>query len=274
MIVNLSDEVIEKKANELRNRLGMGDIQALDMEYILDLLPKTMKKFSTRNSYAGELDPGEAFMECETGTLILSGQVADELRRGDKRARFTIAHEIGHYLLGHSGNTKRTPDKSKYLTPIQKIQEQQADLFASFMLVPTKLALFCESPEEIKARFQINFKAATIAFDRVQSTIRKEKGEKRRPVATVVNFLKEAERHGYKIKSQIYGLDAGNLPRNSTEKQSLKTDSLVISNAEYYGRAIFQGYTGNVCIECFNFTMVRDGNCERCNTCGASSGCS
>ncbi|KQY14694.1 vitamin B12-dependent ribonucleotide reductase [Rhizobium sp. Root482] len=39
-------------------------------------------------------------------------------------------------------------------------------------------------------------------------------------------------------------------------------------------RSIAQGYTGNMCSECQNFTMVRNGTCEKCDTCGATSGCS
>ncbi|PHP65817.1 ribonucleoside-diphosphate reductase, adenosylcobalamin-dependent [Zhengella mangrovi] len=39
-------------------------------------------------------------------------------------------------------------------------------------------------------------------------------------------------------------------------------------------KAIMQGYTGNSCPECQNFTMVRNGTCEKCDTCGSTSGCS
>ncbi|MGF9562119.1 vitamin B12-dependent ribonucleotide reductase [Neorhizobium sp. JUb45] len=39
-------------------------------------------------------------------------------------------------------------------------------------------------------------------------------------------------------------------------------------------KSIMQGYTGNMCSECQNFTMVRNGTCEKCDTCGATSGCS
>ena len=38
--------------------------------------------------------------------------------------------------------------------------------------------------------------------------------------------------------------------------------------------AIMQGYTGDACSECSNFTMVRNGTCLKCDTCGATSGCS
>ena len=39
-------------------------------------------------------------------------------------------------------------------------------------------------------------------------------------------------------------------------------------------RARLQGYEGDACGECGNFTMVRNGTCLKCNTCGATSGCS
>ena len=39
-------------------------------------------------------------------------------------------------------------------------------------------------------------------------------------------------------------------------------------------KSLAQGYTGNMCSECQNFTMVRNGTCEKCDTCGATSGCS
>jgi ribonucleoside-diphosphate reductase alpha chain len=39
-------------------------------------------------------------------------------------------------------------------------------------------------------------------------------------------------------------------------------------------RARLQGYEGDACGDCGNFTMVRNGTCLKCNTCGATSGCS
>jgi ribonucleoside-diphosphate reductase alpha chain len=39
-------------------------------------------------------------------------------------------------------------------------------------------------------------------------------------------------------------------------------------------QAKLQGYQGDACSDCGNFTMVRNGTCLKCNTCGATSGCS
>ena len=44
--------------------------------------------------------------------------------------------------------------------------------------------------------------------------------------------------------------------------------------ADRRAKALMQGYTGNMCTECSNFTMVRNGTCEKCDTCGSTSGCS
>ena len=38
--------------------------------------------------------------------------------------------------------------------------------------------------------------------------------------------------------------------------------------------ARIQGYEGEACGECGNFTLVRNGTCMKCNTCGSTSGCS
>jgi ribonucleoside-diphosphate reductase alpha chain len=39
-------------------------------------------------------------------------------------------------------------------------------------------------------------------------------------------------------------------------------------------RARMMGYEGDPCGECGNMTLVRNGTCLKCNTCGATSGCS
>lgn len=44
--------------------------------------------------------------------------------------------------------------------------------------------------------------------------------------------------------------------------------------AERSQQAKLQGYEGDACGECGNFTMVRNGTCLKCNTCGSTSGCS
>ncbi len=46
------------------------------------------------------------------------------------------------------------------------------------------------------------------------------------------------------------------------------------ARAEQIREARLKGYEGDACGECGNFTLVRNGTCLKCNTCGSTSGCS
>ncbi|WP_292896221.1 MULTISPECIES: vitamin B12-dependent ribonucleotide reductase [unclassified Nitratireductor] len=63
---------------------------------------------------------------------------------------------------------------------------------------------------------------------------------------------------------------------NDVFTEAAATEAADAKKVETHRRqqAIMQGYTGNMCSECQNFTMVRNGTCEKCDTCGATSGCS
>jgi len=39
-------------------------------------------------------------------------------------------------------------------------------------------------------------------------------------------------------------------------------------------KAKIQGFEGDPCGDCGNYTLVRNGTCMKCNTCGSTSGCS
>jgi ribonucleoside-diphosphate reductase alpha chain len=44
--------------------------------------------------------------------------------------------------------------------------------------------------------------------------------------------------------------------------------------ADLRRQARMKGYVGEACPECGNFTMVRNGTCLKCDTCGSTTGCS
>jgi ribonucleoside-diphosphate reductase alpha chain len=46
------------------------------------------------------------------------------------------------------------------------------------------------------------------------------------------------------------------------------------SKAERRAEAKASGYEGDMCTECSNFTLVRNGTCMKCDTCGSTTGCS
>jgi ribonucleoside-diphosphate reductase alpha chain len=50
--------------------------------------------------------------------------------------------------------------------------------------------------------------------------------------------------------------------------------SIAPTKAERRAEAKAKGYEGEMCSECGNFTLVRNGTCMKCDTCGSTTGCS
>ena len=91
-----------------------------------------------------------------------------------QRCRFTIAHELGHILLGHTlknGRYARTFDTSK------PEEETEADMFAARLLAPACVlwALDLHNPEEISHVCNISHSAAEVRADRMEILYRRNK---------------------------------------------------------------------------------------------------
>ena len=59
-----------------------------------------------------------------------------------------------------------------------------------------------------------------------------------------------------------------------TRGTTTSTSTMTMPKVEAINAAKAKGYTGNACGECGQLTMVRNGACEKCDNCGATSGCS
>ncbi|MCX7307092.1 MAG: hypothetical protein NTZ72_03735, partial [Afipia sp.] len=55
---------------------------------------------------------------------------------------------------------------------------------------------------------------------------------------------------------------------------SAATASAGPTKADRRAEAKARGYEGDMCGECSNFTLVRNGTCMKCDTCGSTTGCS
>ena len=61
---------------------------------------------------------------------------------------------------------------------------------------------------------------------------------------------------------------------NSDDTTTIVVNGTKTPNLAQEIEAKIKGYEGEACGECGNFTLVRNGTCMKCNTCGATSGCS
>jgi len=77
------------------------------------------------------------------------------------------------------------------------------------------------------------------------------------------------------VSEKTYEPDDSYVP---VEKIKLDVQSQSVNNALSHHQKVLRareaGYTGDICPECQSMTMVRNGTCLKCNTCGATTGCS
>ena len=109
-------------------------------------------------------------------STIVDGQatifVSDRCNR--ERQRFTVAHELGHILLGHVGEyelVNREPSRGD--NPI----EQAANVFASRLLAPACVlwALDARTPEQIAGLCQISRQSAAFRAERMEVLYQRNK---------------------------------------------------------------------------------------------------
>jgi ribonucleoside-diphosphate reductase alpha chain len=102
-------------------------------------------------------------------------------------------------------------------------------------------------------------------------------------------MIKQVSSTGYlrkRLPQELMVLQGGqtNLFQGDTATQAATgTDSAVavavretaaMPQLDDRAKAKMQGYEGDACGDCGNYTLVRNGTCMKCNTCGGTSGCS
>ena len=157
-----SPKVIRAIARDLRARLGIDDKFAPDLAHILNRLTEVYPKFRYRVVEDGDLPDMEAKAYSKAFMLKVRQTVMNALRTyGDPRSRFTIAHELGHLLLGHPGNQPRAR-RGETIRSAQDLLEHEANLFASEFLIPSHLYDPSLSAGDTSRLFQVSIDVATL----------------------------------------------------------------------------------------------------------------
>lgn len=162
-----SNQKLEEKACAWRHALGVdtGCMQP-DMIEILELsLPQLVEPYSF---LIAELEDGvEAYTRFKPAQIVLTTSVYQALVDKVPRARFTAAHELGHFVL-------HAKAKDLHRAPIDHIEngrlkafcsaEWQADTFASRFLMPTQLVRTCSTALDVMKKFKVSQQAAKRRF--------------------------------------------------------------------------------------------------------------
>jgi ribonucleoside-diphosphate reductase alpha chain len=85
--------------------------------------------------------------------------------------------------------------------------------------------------------------------------------------------------HGSVVVAKAQAVGGGNgLHAELVRQEAVAVSTQVIEEIDLrldrIREAKLKGYEGDACGECGNFTLVRNGTCLKCTTCGSTSGCS
>lgn len=101
-------------------------------------------------------------------TLYIRDTVYDGMCDGDPRCRFTLAHEIGHILLGHQITLNRESNNAPM--KVYENSEWQANTFASSFLMP-----YCEmmnlkpiTVQDVMNHFGVSQSAAEVRWKEIR----------------------------------------------------------------------------------------------------------
>ncbi|MGH2574901.1 MAG: vitamin B12-dependent ribonucleotide reductase [Ignavibacteria bacterium] len=114
------------------------------------------------------------------------------------------------------------------------------------------------------------------------SHIEKEEELKTSPIDSISKLDDESDFDEEEIYSERIVEQIHTPPDVKPAQQQTKSSNPGVSsqkktnpeNSEIIREAKMKGYTGDICQDCGSVTMVRNGTCLKCVTCGATSGCS
>jgi len=73
------------------------------------------------------------------------------------------------------------------------------------------------------------------------------------------------------LDEETLDIDITEIQKSATSGSISAAPSSTLSAGQ---TARFQGYTGDPCPECGHFTLIRNGTCQKCDSCGTTTGCS
>lgn len=251
---------IENSANLVRCRL-----------YVYDTLPVNMSTALTRIGDIGcvprasyttlpkdRMKYDKAYTDCQTKTVFLPDNFPSELGPKFKQNRFTLAHEIGHLALGHSGVRSRAAVNHEFRkqsgVPGAPREESEASYWAAAFLMPAAIVMECETPEILAARCNVSLEAARIRKENIDRRQRRDRREER-PIPEDTNM----------ILAEIFR-NAGVIPKTFkiNKPESLK-------KTEATGTAEIRGYQTVPCSHCGSYELLQEGGCFTCQNCGDSN---
>lgn len=152
--------------NELRRKFDLYSVSYFPIvEFIENVLPRIDSNFSYHYVDKSEMLDKYAYFDNSTNTMVIREDVYESALAGNGRDRFTLAHELGHYILHSSGVQLCRSDGGHVVAFCDP--EWQANTFASKLLMPDHL-IYGLTPSEVSRNFGTSYQAAEIALKKAK----------------------------------------------------------------------------------------------------------
>ena len=134
------------------------------IDRIYEVLPELIEGFSFEIVTRAKIGDDHGLTYPDKQIIRIREDIYDGACRGNRRDRFTMAHELGHLFLHRGVRFARSPHNTT--VPIYMNSEWQADTFASGFLVDEGFLRRCESVEEVADTFGVSIAAAKCRFSK------------------------------------------------------------------------------------------------------------
>jgi Zn-dependent peptidase ImmA (M78 family) len=144
----LSRKAISEFASIVRGAFNLADEKYFPVvEFLEHAMPKLDKQFCYEYSDIAELGNREGLTIPSQHKILIREDVYNRACEGSHRDRFTIAHEIGHYLMHGPDRIALARSNQADNIPAYKRPEWQANTFAGEILAPASVIQGMTVPE-------------------------------------------------------------------------------------------------------------------------------
>jgi Zn-dependent peptidase ImmA (M78 family) len=136
----MSRKAISDLVYIFRDAFGLTDVRFFPVvEFLEHVLPEIDKKFCLEISDRAVMGDTYGLTYPEDHKIMLREDVYENAIEGVPRDRFTIAHEIGHYILHKPNRIALSRSRGEQKSPAYLDPEWQANAFAGELLVPRQV---------------------------------------------------------------------------------------------------------------------------------------
>jgi IrrE N-terminal-like domain len=251
-----NDEDYEKHSQKLRSDLGIEGRFCVDTLYCARRLKEIGRiadfkvvHDETMPRDSAKYDGADRILLVPERTIRALDVVGNASKPERRHQRFTLAHEFAHVVQEVPGDRYRGPsgalaERTDFSI---RLDEIQANRFASAFLIPSNLANPSYSAEHLSELFDVNLRVADIRREQLEKLRRRAADEPRALPPGVFNYLRNAKKKGFDVRS----LDREIFRQRSAAKAN--------------------GYEDCECSRCGNFTVRRESVRFKCETCGSET---